>query len=193
MRRQSRDGRRRLLQLAYRLTEVNGLKISERIPGLADWGHCSPIAKLPADWPGAPPNASALCWAYPVEGVAVMQKTSQLGFLSLTTSAELQFAVYGGFLLLDNSNTVVSVEAIPLDPSDAAVTSRLAFGNPRPWRAEFTQALATAERLSPVTLPALVQAGAQQFCWINPSETLHCDAEEWTPSKTGALAPVWAA
>ena len=76
----------------YVVSEQGGALLSSRIVGIWDGGRCSPSAPLPAGWPGAPPTAAHVCWAYPVEGIAQLTRESRMAFLDVTTSAELQFA-----------------------------------------------------------------------------------------------------
>ena len=55
-------------------------------------GLCSPLAPMPAGWPGVPPTATSLCWGYPLDGVSELGAEMQPFFLNLSTSAELSFA-----------------------------------------------------------------------------------------------------
>ena len=140
-------------------------------------GPVSPRAKLPENWPGAPAGATSLCWAYPLGGIA------QFCFLAITTSPALMFAAYGGFLLLDDADNVLAVQAIAPEEAESGV----AFEGPRKWRSEFTTQLKEAKRFQPVTLPFMRDAGAREFCWINPAERLLLGSEAWTPSDQGAF------
>ena len=150
---------------------------------LSSTSRCSPKAPIPAAWPGAPPIATSLCWAYPLAGINELQGSSQYGFLSVTSSPALQVAAYGGFLLLDRRDQVVSVQAIA--PSDQSMALR--FGGARAWRGEFTAALEAEGRFQPVTLPVLRAAGADSFCWLSPSESFTSGPEAWAPSMDGAF------
>ncbi len=173
-----------------------GAPLSSRIPGIRDGGRCSPWAPLPAGWPGAPPSAVSVCWAYPVEGIAHLTRTSRMAFLDVTSSAEHQFAAYGGFLLRDATGAVVGVQAVGAPRADGAA---LAFGPPRAWRHEFTTTLGDAGRFQPVTLPPLLAAGAEQFCWVAPREAFEDGSEIWSPATHGAFlylrkepeGPIW--
>ena len=131
-------------------------------------GKCSPLAKLPTGWPGAPIDAVAVCWAYPVEGIAQLGKTADgaLAFLALTVSVELRFTAYGGFLLLDASGAVVAAQAI------GAPTERhtLRFGKAEALDPPRVGPLRASGRLQSVTLPSLLRAGATHFCWLAPNE-----------------------
>lgn len=113
----------------------------------------------------SPPHITPLqvCWAYPMHGMAALQKFSRLSFLALTTQPELRFAAHGGYLLLDASGRVVLAQA--LDDGN-----QLKFDRPRTWKTEFVAPLRNAGRFQPVTLPALQKAGAKEFCWISPNE-----------------------
>ena len=96
----------------------------------------------------------------------------------MTSSNELCFAAFGGFLLLDSRGEVIGVQAIVQGES---YPDQLVFGEPRSWRKEFTQTLSNDGRFQPVTLPTLLRAGAKEFCWINPGEELVCGTERWAP------------
>jgi len=157
-------------------------RLSKQEPGGAgslSEGLISPRAFVPDNWPGAPPSCTRLCWAYPLGGI----EHSQLSFLAVSTSAVLQFVAYGGFLLLDEADTVLAVQAIAPESADHAV----AFGPPRKWRDAFTTQLRNAGRFQPVTLPFMRDAGAIEFCWINPMESLTAGPEAWSPSTEGAF------
>ena len=144
-------------------------------------GRLSPRAKLPAHWPGAPPAAVELCWAYPLSGIA------KEAFLAITTSPALMFAAYGGFLLLDKSGQVLAVQAISGGDGPEGDECAVSFSAPRQWRTEFTQQLQDAQRFQPVTLPFMRESGARHFCWIHPGEQIVLGSEKWTPSTEGAF------
>ena len=150
-------------------------------------GSCSPRAPMPTSWPGAPFYATGLCWAYPLPGVTDLQETGKYGFLAVTSSPALQVAAYGGFLLLDRNDKVVAVQAIAPRFGVESISNSLEFGEPRPWRAEFTAGLRGQGRFQPVTLPSLRARGALHFCWLSPGETFTSGPEEWSPSKDGAF------
>ena len=76
----------------------------------ANIGKCSPFFDAPVDWE-APKGAVRMCWAYPMEGTRALAERSQLSFLSISTSSELRFAAYGGFLFCDKDNNVVRPSA----------------------------------------------------------------------------------
>jgi hypothetical protein len=137
----------------------------ERKTLLSKEGPCSPRANLPTGWPGAPAGAVRICWAYPIDKIADGDSRS---FLAITHNTALQLAAYGGFLLLDSKDNVLSCQPISLN-SDGN-TGRLAFEAPRAWRTTFSAQLDADGRFQPVTLPSLKAAGAESFCWINPSE-----------------------
>ena len=167
-----------------RYTVTGGLALPS-IPGQERSGLCSPAVKLPGSWPGAPANAATFCWAFPVEAANRLQQVAQLAFLSLTTEARMLFTAYGGFVFFDQAGAVISLQAVKpvIDESDALY---LAFSNPRPWRKEYTDALISAGRFQPVTVPHMLAAGAMRFCWVSPGEELQAGPERWTPSVTGA-------
>jgi len=114
-----------------------------------------------------------------------LKRESQLAFLALSSSPKLQFAAYGGWLLLDSSDRVLAVQSISLVPDDGEY--ELPFGAPRQWRHEFTPQLVDAGRFQPVTVKFLQSKGAEQFCWLCPGERLTVGPEAWVPSDTGAF------
>ena len=165
-------------------------------------GMCSPLAPVPAGWPGAPPECTHLCWAYPLEGVVPSAATAksakgwrslkthtQLAFLSISTSAELAFVAYGGFALLDGSGRTIGVQSIEGALPHGTSTTALHFGAPRAWHTEYTAQLSKQERFQSVTLPFMLKAGAEKFCWINPGESLVLPSgdETWTPGAHGVF------
>ena len=95
------------------------------------------------------------------------------------------FAAYGGFLLLNADDKVLAVQAIAPESGDGAVG--VSFSQPKQWRSSFAQQLQSANRFQPVTLPFMLEAGAREFCWINPEEQLTLEKETWTPSTDGAF------
>ncbi len=147
-------------------------------------GVCSPLAPLPAGWPGAPHTASQLAWANPLVKKAGATPGDLSLFLSATAEADLRFIAYGGFVLTDRSGAVVAVQAIgPAGGADDVVH----FGEPRTWRNEKGFTAALAPRFTRVTVPALLRAGALDFCWVGPGEGLRAEPELWVPSTTGAF------
>jgi len=151
----------------------------------ANVGKCSPTCAIPPGW-DAPKQATSMCWAYPMEGTRALHARSQLSFLGLSTSAELRFAAYGGFLLCDRDNVVVAVQSIDYGFQGSGQFS-INFAGPRRWRNEFTAQFSAAGRFQPVTLPELQRSGATQFCWLPPGEKLTSGPEDWVPSSTGGF------
>ena len=87
--------------LGHQMAEV------ERMSSGGAEGRLSPRTRLPPDWPGAKNlGATRLGWAYPLDGIAQYGQ----GMLAVTTSPALMFIAYGGFLLLDDSDRVLSVQ-----------------------------------------------------------------------------------
>jgi hypothetical protein len=167
----------------YRVDLTGPLNLLTKF-GFKNEGRCSPKSPIPARWPGAPEGVASICWAYPMEGMAALERRSRLAFLSVTSSVELCFAAYGGFLFLSGRGEVLGVQGLVAgDGHD----DQLIFGAPQTWRREFTDTLSSAGRFQPVTLPVLVRAGAKEFCWINPGEEIVAGAERWTPSEHGAF------
>lgn len=170
--------------MTYKVELSGPLAILSKL-GFASVGRCSPKSPCPARWPGAPVGVASICWAYPMDGMAVLERRSRLAFLALTSSSELCFAAFGGFLLLNSEGEVVGVQAIV--QGCESYPDQLAFGVPRCWRREFTEKLAVDGRFQPVTLPSLLRAGAKEFCWINPGEELVLGSQRWVPSEYGAF------
>jgi len=156
----------------------------------ADDGTTSPSCPLPSGWPGAPAAAATLCWANPLPKASDMNgavhgqsEPAEFGCLmGASTSPELNFVAYGGFLLLDRHGAVVAVQSLCAPKAGGAV---LRFGSPRRWRPEFIDGV--EPRLQAITLPALLRAGATSFCWLHPREVIASGPEEWTPSVSGAF------
>jgi len=162
--------------------------------GVKNLGVTSPPAPLPRRWPMAPLGAAQLVWAYPVDGIAELRGSigksnwanaqAQLTFLSLTTSTELGFAAYGGFLLLDTQGQVLCSQAVV--DGDAMM-----FGNQCNDVPEgCIESLKKLGRLRQVTLPSLLGAGAKEFCWLQPNEKIQLadgSGRSFTPSETGCF------
>lgn len=146
-------------------------------------GKRSPCAKLPASWPGAPPEATEICFTHPIVSSATAAEGLQKNFLAVSASPELNFVAYGGFLLLGEGRKVVAAQAVTVDTN----LGKLSFGEPRKWREAYTDVLKTAGRFQPVTLPSLLREGACEFAWVNPKEELMAGPEQWTPSDTGCF------
>jgi len=154
---------------------------------IGEHGPIGPPAKLPKNWPGAPAGAINFCWAYPLEGskgtAGGFLAEHKESFLSISTSPALQFVAYGGFVLLDKDRHVLAIQAISPESTDNIIP----FDPPRKWRVGFTSQLKEKNRFQPITLPFMLKAGAQEFCWLNPQETFTLSPESWTPSIEGAF------
>jgi len=167
-----------------RYTVTSGLN-SVILPPDGRSGHCSPKGPLPPGWPGAPADAVSICWANPMDAVQAMKKENHVAFLAVSRMAALQFAAYGGWLLLDKADRVLCVESI--SPVIGEGDYELPFGEPRTWRHEFTPRLVDEGRFQPVTVPFMLKKGAVKFTWISPGEVLEAGPESWTPSENGAF------
>ena len=148
----------------------------------AETGSTSPGCPLPPGWPGAPASAATLCWANPLPKAAAPDPSEFGCLMAASTSPELNFVAYGGFLLLDRRGAVVAVQSLCVPKAGGAV---LRFDPPRRWRPEFIGGV--EPRLQAITLPALLRAGATSFCWVHPREIIASGPEEWAPSVTGAF------
>ena len=148
----------------------------------AETGSTSPGCPLPPGWPGAPASAATLCWANPLPKAAAPDPSEFGCLMAASTSPELNFVAYGGFLLVDRRGAVVAVQSLCVPKAGGAV---LRFDPPRRWRPEFIGGV--EPRLQAITLPALLRAGATSFCWVHPREIIASGPEEWAPSVTGAF------
>ena len=75
--------------------------------GLSGTGTlATPPARMPPDWPGAPPEACKLAWGFPVDGMSHLDLQDQMTLLSIGSSAALLFAAHGGFILFDRDEQV---------------------------------------------------------------------------------------
>merc|ERR1719330_324144 len=142
------------------LTELKSL-------GWDNTGKCSPKAPVPVGWPGAPAEAKTLCWAYPIADSPQPKQSANnmFGFLSLSKSSELCFALRGGFLLLSETGEVLKAQLVVPGAGHS-----LTFGEGAPLSQEAEEQLKES-RMQVVTLPHLRKAGATHFCWVNPEET----------------------
>ena len=133
----------------------------------ANTGRCSPVTPLPRGWPSAPKQACSLCWAYPLEGMRQLSEQPQtaLAFLGLTVNPALRFTAYGGFVLLDDKGAAVALQTLGA-PTGGALT----FGRAEKLSPDTIEPLHS--RMQDVTLPSLLRAGAEQFCWLVPGEAL---------------------
>ena len=133
----------------------------------ANTGRCSPVTPLPRGWPSAPKQACSLCWAYPLEGMRQLSEQPQtaLAFLGLTVNPALRFTAYGGFVLLDDQGAAVALQTLGA-PTGGALT----FGRAEKLSRDTIEPLHS--RMQDVTLPSLLRAGAEQFCWLVPGEAL---------------------
>lgn len=120
-------------------------------------GIVSPRAPIPSDWPGVPEGCGAthLCWAYPMSDLSPARLGAEGGkiFMAISSSAELRFAAYGGFLLLDATGNVVMAQALGDTTDD---DFNIAFEEPKPWREEFSAQLEVERRLQQVGCAALL-------------------------------------
>ena len=102
-----------------------------------------------------------------MEGMAALERRSRLAFLSVTSSTELCFAAYGGFLFLNGRGEVLGVQGL----AGEGHANQLIFGAPQTWRREFTEKLSSSGRFQPVTLPEL-PAGWRRVLLDQPGEEM---------------------
>lgn len=149
-------------------------------------GICTPRVAIPKGWPGAPPNASFMCWGYKTDAMRELAKTKagQSVFLSLSLSPKLMFIATGGFILLDADGMVVAVQALDTSHPDTTMPAQMgiAFTDKMKFRSEYVPVLRDAKRFMPVNVTYMRSAGAEEFCWISPSEKLKAEGSgEWAP------------
>ena len=182
----------------YELQLQGPLKPFSLLTDFDNQGDLSPRVPLPAKWPRADTNkpATQLCWAAPMHGIrgANMQAVGH-AFLAITAKPALNFAAYGGFLLLDDSGTVVEAQAVR-GPSLGGLA--LALGQPMAWPKHVSlKPLEDQGRVQQVTIAHIRAQGATKFCWIGPEEAF-ISAEgdgrgssgsnsRWVPSATGGF------
>jgi len=117
---------------------------------------------------GIPASAVAFMWLNPLNFDS-LRINARTWFPTMSASAA--FFVYGGFVYVDGNDKVVAAKSL-------SAGEGLSFGAPQPWPAKFTGAL--ANRWASVSIPFVADKGAAKFAWINPSEVLKADGEEWT-------------
>ena len=106
-------------------------------------------------------------------------------FLDISASADLWFAAYGGFFLINAHDNVVLAQAVG-DDTDHATS--LDFRAPSSWtRPEYLAVLEEQERLQQVTLPALSARGADRFGWIGAGEVLRGKGVSGVPAPSGGF------
>ena len=155
----------------YTLEMDGALKPLAHLPSFSNLGVVSPVTLLPENWPGVDKDVPAthICWAYPMQGVREASfQAAGTAFLAISAKLELNFAAYGGFLLLDAAGNVLQTQSVG---ENTLASNSLHFQKPRPWtQPDLLELLGEAGRLQRVTLPSLRARGADQFCWIGPGE-----------------------
>ena len=101
-------------------------------------------------WPHMPKDAKVMAWAFPPQCAAAEENSpsairARLAGFSSFTSPEVQFALHGGFVLLDERNRVLAVQV--LVPGED-----LHFEKPRKMPARYAEHLVSGRRLQPVQL-----------------------------------------
>eukprot|EP00756_Hemistasia_phaeocysticola_P007343 Hpha_TRINITY_DN14226_c0_g1::TRINITY_DN14226_c0_g1_i1::g.22637::m.22637 len=126
-----------------------------------------------------PESAAEYCMAYPLAGLhnADEEVAAEVNLADPLGA----FAIFGGFLYLDEDGLVVGANALTQG-------DMLHFDGPFPWRREYTELLRSNGRLVPVTLRALKDKGAQEFAYLIPGETLSGPGlPSWRVTKHGGF------
>eukprot|EP00802_Teleaulax_amphioxeia_P004553 Tamp_04557.p1 GENE.Tamp_04557~~Tamp_04557.p1 ORF type:complete len:667 (+),score=102.32 Tamp_04557:23-2002(+) len=151
-------------------------------------GVVSPLVPIPADWPRVDKTkpATQLCWASPVAGARGANfATVANKFMAITRKPALNFALFGGALLLDTAGDVVEVQTIRGTRLGGLA---LSFLPPVEWKKGFKlETHEEADRVQHVRIAAIRAKGADRFCWLGPNEKLSSGNETWTPSTTGGF------
>lgn len=71
----------------YTVDLDGSLAILKKMSFSSNQGKCSPLASCPSHWPGAPPKCTSVAWAYPMEGMAQLERRSRLAFLGMLRHA----------------------------------------------------------------------------------------------------------
>ena len=179
------------------------------------WVETTPTTPTTPSGAGSADDAAAGDASAAAAGATALRSVScvsDFAFLAVTRSALQRFALYGGFILLDEDREVVGLQPIIQEPkkrtpvsstttdSDSGATvsppslrkvSHLChtLGAAR-WQdpdGVITAKLRSQGRFQRVTVPRLLRAS--EFCWIYPNEDVGklAGVASWKPSKTGAF------
>ena len=115
---------------------------------------------------GVPLDAAFFAFAYPLPSLTgwYEEMVVQQG----RCDPWLFFLFLGGYCYFDADRKLIRINALMLTPAAA----RLEMVGPYRPAADAIEELRRKERLQPVTLQPLVDAGFQSFGWVNPGETL---------------------
>ena len=73
----------------YSVDLDGSLAVLKKMSFSSNQGKCSPLAACPSHWPGAPPKCTSVAWAYPMEGMAQLERRSRLAFLGARLASAL--------------------------------------------------------------------------------------------------------
>lgn len=112
---------------------------------------------------GIPDGATSFAFSYPVEDLR-----GQFEWLLpfARDSPWLFYLLIGGFAYFDKHGDVIQLNALSLSPA-AAVLHLIGPYKAAEKAIEFLEA---SERLQPIALKDLVDAGFRSFCWVHPGE-----------------------
>lgn len=134
-----------------------------------------------------PPTASHYCWCNPPTGMAELseEKRKEINTHVSTSDPEWSFLAFGGFLFLQVKDGKFSyVRATALEQSESVMT----FGEPSPWKRDFTHYLYRKGRFEKVTISALKDMGIRLFAYVAPNEALQSNTgQRWTPCPKGGF------
>lgn len=112
----------------------------------------------------APQQADSFTWSAPYPIDFAKGSEELVAAVANNGAPEVAFILRGGFVFLNLSNKVCGLCTI----APAIPDSGMQFGEPLPWKPEWTAVL--AQRFSRITIQALKDKGAHYYCWIRPQE-----------------------
>jgi len=122
------------------------------------------------------PSVEFFAWSYPIQEDEDQDqdkdkdKDKDKLLVDTTNSPELAFLTVGGFVYFDKNKQVLQVAGLVQRPHGV-----LKFGD----RIELEQSQLPRHetRFQEITLKALLDQGANKFCWVNPGERLKDDTK----------------
>ena len=125
---------------------------------------------------GIPSKATHFCLCMPLWGVDEIELENADELATRSRSDSVKFMMKGGFAFLDENGNVLACGFI-----DAGTS--LQFGSHFKWDSNYTGDLCSQNRISPITILSLREAGARFFAWVGPDEELQPTrgGTPWTP------------
>ncbi|KAL1527432.1 hypothetical protein AB1Y20_016098 [Prymnesium parvum] len=117
---------------------------------------------------GFPEGVRYFAYLHPVRELEQLNEAQIARLMTVDAHVEQEMSVLrmGGFVYLDQKGTLLRINAITADGG----IGELCFEGPAPVNPMALARLRQQERLRPVTLKALREAGAVEFAWVNPQE-----------------------